>query len=185
MSDPIQLVSGIYKSAGLQPSAPTSKVSGQGSGSASSQPQQQDYTLSEGLSNILSEGKSVGLSGSALAAYNASTLAAQSRSQLVSDLPGSGSDQAALLGQVGLYRQYSTAVRALQGAAQASAAKGADPMGGILSDAHANGTNAPALSDQAKAILAEGKTASANAALATTDPELSRIVGISQSIQGG
>lgn len=190
-ADPIQVVNDIYSKAGL--AKPANKATGTGSKAdpgktpaASSSP---DFSISPTLSALMTQAKNMNLQGSSKADFNQSALSALNQSSIVSSMPGSGSAEANLLGQVSLYNQYATMARASSGTSGSDGSKsgadsGSKAIDNILADSQSHGTNSPTLSSQAQAMIKEGTKAAADKGLAGTDKTLAQIVGISKAIQG-
>jgi len=189
-TDPINLVQGIYSDAGLSTTPASSTTSGStASSNTASTTSTPDYTISPTLQAIMDRGAALGLSGANLASYNAQNLSSQVQSDQVSNLPGSGSTEATLLGQVVAYQQYATVARyspsTITGSGSTTGSgTTSNSLDNILADSQAQGTQSATLSDQAQAILKQGQTAQADTGLASTDSNLAQIVGISRTIQG-
>lgn len=189
-TDPIKLVQGIYKGAGMATKAAgTATSTSAATTDSTAKGSTPDYSISPTLQAIMDRGAALGLSGSDLAGYNASNLSSRVQTDLVSNLPGAGSTEATLLGQVAAYQQYATVARNTAGSNDGSGSatasgSGTNPLDNILADSQAQGTRSATLSDQAKAILKQSQGAKADAGLAATDANLAQIVGISKAIQG-
>jgi len=188
-TDPIKLVNDIYSNSGLKkPPAPASPASGSTGATATpaTATNSPDYSLSPALSAMMTQASNLNLQGSSKADFNLSALSAQNQSSIVSSMPGSGSAEANLLGQVSLYQQYATLARGSAGSNSSTSgnATGSNTVDNILADSQTHGTNSPTLSSQAQAMIKEGTKAAADQALAGTDKNLAQIVGISKAIQG-